>query len=889
MAGVFGGGRDFFVKGQVILEDKASKVIDAVQNKMGTMGRKAMVLGSRIRSTGQSMTIGLTAPIIGLGVAIVKTAGQFGDEMAKIIGLSAASAKQVGLWREEVLELAVAMGKSPQELAEGLFFLASAGLKAGTEMEVLRITAKASVAGLGEVKIIANVLANVIAAYGQENIDAADAVGVLVAAVRTGNLEADQMAEVFGRLLPLAVELGISFPELAASLSSLSRINADASENASAFLGVMKSFAVETPQAERALSEVGLSFDDLRQSLRERGLIATLIDLRERLGGIGDVQAVFPRIRGLTGLLNLTGAQAEAVNEIFQDLSSAGAKDLEFAFDAMQTPAQNMRVIMVRVQVALIRLEPVISVIADVLSGMVTFLEKGTNAFAAMPGPIQKAAVVFALLLALLGPLLIVIGALISAFGSVVVVIQPLIVSIRALGLSVRVALGVIGLLLAATTAIATGLFFLVKWFRRGSDEAEEFDEKLRQIAETAEILGLDPVVDVAKDLAVQWIANQKAMTPLLTSLEELDAQFGGIPIRAGTVRREFLLLQEQIGELQGANKGLIERMEATGIELDQATIVADDLGVSMGTLTSLWPEFGRAADKAGVNVDDLADTLETTEEKTLDWKEAVEGVAKALNTDLTDAIRGITDIETIEEVQLQSLISATELQIETIRKEADFLDDNLTPAQQSEIDVLEDTVTALQGTKDWYDKTQGAQGDLLATLITGLPTQAEVTRLYEVMAGRLSDVDRAAFFAEVAAGNLDQALENMSTVDPTLADDIRRVLSKPLQEALAIAKQVADLFRNFPSIQTLPGVIGLPPSDLFQDFAHGTQFVPKTGLARLHAGEVVLRPGQTTRATSGDTFNMNITLGGRATREDAEELVDMVEKIQRGRRLRFQ
>ena len=146
MGGVFGG-RDFFVRGSVILEDKASKVIQAVQNKMGDMGRKAMVLGSRIRSTGQSMTIGLTAPIIGLGVAIVKTAGQFGDEMAKIIGLSNTSTEQVGLWREELLKLAVALGKNPQELAEGLFFLASAGLETTYAMELLEIAGRASVAG----------------------------------------------------------------------------------------------------------------------------------------------------------------------------------------------------------------------------------------------------------------------------------------------------------------------------------------------------------------------------------------------------------------------------------------------------------------------------------------------------------------------------------------------------------------------------------------------------------------------------------------------------------------------------------------------------------------------------------------------------------------------
>ena len=232
------------VDGQVIVEgifrDKISSKLRGIQGKAVSLGNKLMTVGSRIRSAGQSMTIGLTVPIVAAGVAIVKTSLKFGDAMAQIIALSEAGADQVAEWREEILRLAPEVAKSPQELADAMLFLASAGLQVGTEMDVLTIAAKASATGLGETKEIAKTLTNVLNAYGQENVDAAGTAGILIEAVKQGTVEVDEMGKVIGRALPLASELGISFDELAAAQAALSLINADASENMTAFMGIMK-------------------------------------------------------------------------------------------------------------------------------------------------------------------------------------------------------------------------------------------------------------------------------------------------------------------------------------------------------------------------------------------------------------------------------------------------------------------------------------------------------------------------------------------------------------------------------------------------------------------------------------------------------------------------
>ncbi len=893
MGGIFGdAGRDFFVKGTVILEDKTRKAFAAIQQNTTNLGKSMMTMGSRIRSTGQSMTIGLTAPIIGMGVAIVKVAGQFGDEMAKIIGLSAASAEQVGLWREEVLQLAVAMGKSPQELAEGLFFLASAGLKVGTEMDVLNIVAKASVAGLGEVKVIAMALANVIAAYGQENIDTADTVGVMVAAVSSGNLEADEMAEVFGRLLPLAVELGITFPELTASLSSLSLINADASENASGFLGVMTSFAKETPQADRALKAVGLSFDKLRESLKERGLIETIIDLTDRLGGIGEVQKVFPRIRGLTAILNLTGEQAEETTRTFQELKDAGAKDLEFAFNAMQTPAQNMRVVMVKVQVALVRLEPVIAVIASVLGTVVGAIEKVGAGFGKLPSPVQKAIVIIALLVAAFGPFLIVVGAVVASIGAIIAAKAGMITFFLAMRAGASLALGPVGILVTGLTMLGVAIFGLIRKYRDGSDAGNEFAEKLAAIAREAELLNLDPIVATGTHLAAMWLSNETSASALLTQLSPLAESLGVTTDEMRFLNTEGQSLAIELFNLIKAQQGWATELALTDISVEQATEIANLLGVSLSDLEGIMPELGGAASRMGVEIDDLEETLEPAGQDMDDYAEAIKGVAEALNTDLTDALSDIASILTREEAIAAAAIDQRKFAIAVIMEAVDFNEKRLNPSQEATIALHETEIERLEGVIDKIGLEGDAYVSTMQKMEPGLITLDERNELLRIMADRLEDTEIAEFLATSQAGKMDEALAAIEGVDPTLANQIRTVLGIPLQESLdktfvldhnlkALLSGVQSVSSGIDSFQALPGPLG---SNL-----HGTQFVPKTGLSLLHAGEVVLSPGQTAAALSGDTFIFNVQLGGRATNEDAEEFMDMIESKLRARRIRFQ
>jgi hypothetical protein len=100
--------------------------------------------------------------------------------------------------------------------------------------------------------------------------------------------------------------------------------------------GIMTAILKPTTQAERALRDMGTSSEELRQSIRDRGLLKTLQDLTGRFdGNESATAAVFGNVRALSGVLDLFGENAETTMEILSEMTD-DVGVLDEAFEIMQ-------------------------------------------------------------------------------------------------------------------------------------------------------------------------------------------------------------------------------------------------------------------------------------------------------------------------------------------------------------------------------------------------------------------------------------------------------------------------------------------------------------------------------------------------------------------------
>ena len=246
-----------------------------------------------------------------------------------LVGLST---KETERFRQELIKLAPALGQSPAKLAEGLFFVTSAGFRGSEALEVLRASAQASAIGLGEVEQVATGVTRTVSAYREANLSAAQAAAVLVATVREGNLEASTLIPQFSRLAAITAELGIPVEDLGAAMAALSRTQGP-EQAGTALLGVVKPLLKPTQQATDALNRMGLTMADLRRIIEEDGLFQALQMLRRLTARFGvDLGQLFRDQYGIVGLLSLTGANFESVNAIAERMSRTVESDLTRAF-----------------------------------------------------------------------------------------------------------------------------------------------------------------------------------------------------------------------------------------------------------------------------------------------------------------------------------------------------------------------------------------------------------------------------------------------------------------------------------------------------------------------------------------------------------------------------
>lgn len=424
---------DLFLRGRFDGSDLEKEITSQATAAAGKAGKVAgATLGSSLASgltskgkaldaIGSSMSRNITVPVLAAGAAITAVGLNFDTTLRQIVALTDVTADEIGGVRDRILELATAVGRSPQELAEGFYFLASAGFDTAEAMEVLESTSKAAAAGLGTTADVSKVVGAAINAFGEENLSASDAVDQLVRGVKDGTAEATDFAGALGTVLGSAGQVGSTFADTTAAIAAMTLQGISADEAATSLNQVFLSLIKTTPQAEEGMEAVGLSSEGLRKQLREKGLLSVLQTLSERFeGNETAAAAAFGNVRALRGILALTGGDAAKTAAVFEDVAS-GTTTMATAFEDTEGPGRKVDRALARIQVILIRLsDDVLPVFVDVLDGAAGVLESVAGFFKALPDPIRSGVVQVLALTAALGPLLLITGKVAKGLGSLV-------------------------------------------------------------------------------------------------------------------------------------------------------------------------------------------------------------------------------------------------------------------------------------------------------------------------------------------------------------------------------------------------------------------------------------------------------------------------------------
>ena len=281
------------------------------------------------------------AAITAVGIASVREAAQFESSIAKVEGLVGVAGAELDQMAEAARRLGMETGKGAQEASDALFVIASSGLRGADAIEALELSLKASTAGLGETEAIARAVSGALNAYGTDVIDAAAATDVIVATARAGNFETEQFASAIGRVLPFAKQAGSSLEDMGGAVALLTRTNTDAAQSVTQVSALFKAFVVPTEEAKKALDNVGLSAEDMRNAIASEGLPAALDMLDEKLGGNREqLGRLLGSSEAASAAFQILDADSQTIAETFGVVNDATGITQD-AFEVMQDTAEN--------------------------------------------------------------------------------------------------------------------------------------------------------------------------------------------------------------------------------------------------------------------------------------------------------------------------------------------------------------------------------------------------------------------------------------------------------------------------------------------------------------------------------------------------------------------
>jgi TP901 family phage tail tape measure protein len=399
-----------------------------------TWGATLSSMSMRLRSFGWLATTVFTAPLIMGASAVSKLGREYEMAMAKIQGLVGINKRMVDEWNKSLLNMSKAVAIGPMELADTLYYVASSGFKTKEALNITEMSAKGAATGLGETKDIANFLTSAMNAYRASGLSAARAMDILTAAVREGKGEPAEMARALGTILPIASELGVSLDQVGGALASMTLITSQTSNAATYLRNVLMKLIHPSAGTEKALARMGTSIEELQNILRTQGLMPALLKIRELTDKYGEsVADIFPNIRGLLGMLNLTGQNMKYNEKVMKEVT-ASMGDFERAFFiASGTVAFKWNAAVAGMKASFIKLGTVVAqLILPIMEKWIGRIDSIVKWFNNLSRGSQRLLVHFAEILAIMGPL----SLLFSAFGIIIGGVKE---ALTALGIRVGV------------------------------------------------------------------------------------------------------------------------------------------------------------------------------------------------------------------------------------------------------------------------------------------------------------------------------------------------------------------------------------------------------------------------------------------------------------------
>ena len=389
-------------------------LMKTLQSDSASTAKKALAIGDAMASTGKIMTLGLTAPIVGLGAAATKTFVSFDDAIRQVTATMEASEEETKRLTEAAQEVGLTTQFSATKAAEALNSLAAAGYDAEGAIAALPTVLKLSAAAGVDLGAASDKLTGSMAALGLGVGDMERYVDQLAKGASVSNASIAQLGEAILTVGGTAKILKGGTVELNAELGILANNGLKGAEGGTMLRNVINALSAPTDTAAKSMKKYRLEAFDAQGQFRGLNDIFTDLDkimngwsdqkradLMSELFNVRDLKAAEALMAGTTGLYEEFASEIENSDGAAQRFADTLSGGLSGATDRLQAAVEGL---------AIEFGEDLAPTVQDVTEWVTNL----TRNWAAMDEGTQQTIITVAKWVAGTGPALIVLGKLVT-------------------------------------------------------------------------------------------------------------------------------------------------------------------------------------------------------------------------------------------------------------------------------------------------------------------------------------------------------------------------------------------------------------------------------------------------------------------------------------------
>lgn len=403
--------------------DKAISQTRSAKNNIESVGDKVSGVGKSIESVGSTLTKTVTAPIVGLATAAIKTTADFQTSMSSVAAISGATGDELDQLTAKAREMGAKTKFSASESADAFKYMAMAGWKTADMLDGIEGIMNLAAASGEDLATTSDIVTDALTAFGLTASDSAHFADVMAAASNNANTNVSLMGETFKYVAPIAGSMGYSIEDTAEAIGLLANSGIKGSQAGTTLRTIMTKLNGEIKLTGESLGEVTIQTTKSDGSMRS--LQEILTDCRSAFSQLSESEQInaaktLVGQEAMSGFLTLMNAAPGDIAKLRNALSEADGTAQSMATTMQDNLTGQLTVLKSSIEELAISFGTLLlPTVQNVVSHIQGFVDKLNSMDEGQKNTIIRIAEV----VAVVGPVILIVGKLTSAVGSAISVV----------------------------------------------------------------------------------------------------------------------------------------------------------------------------------------------------------------------------------------------------------------------------------------------------------------------------------------------------------------------------------------------------------------------------------------------------------------------------------